>query len=142
MPAPNCTNPVTWNGTEDGQVQDNSAVAALTAAVNELKALQKKAEGFMSTFEAQGCPAGKDGCSFQSNVRADAIVTVTGPTKKASPNPPFKVAWICDLKYAWSDTIYCYKKKEDKEAADAKRAAEKKAAEEKMTEEAKKQAKK
>lgn len=129
MPKPGCNpNVVSWSGVETGQVENNSPVTALTDAVTELTRLQKAADTLMNTFEAQGCPTGKDGCSFLSAVRGEPTVTITGPTRKPGKKHGFKMTWVVDVKVEWTDSIYCYKKDTDKKAADEERAKAKAAA--------------
>ena len=116
MPVPNCPAPVTWSGTEKATETDaNNGLAAYKAAYN---AAEKLANAEMSKFEAQGCPAG---CAFESDVRADAIITVTQPIKK-KPVKKKGMVWVCDLTWDWSDTIYCYATAKAKKDADDARA--------------------
>jgi hypothetical protein len=118
MPAPNCVNPVTWSGSEKVTEDDlNNALGAFTAAY---KAAQKLANAEMNKFEAQACP---QGCTFQSDVRDDEVITVQPILKKAVKGKG--LAWVCDLEWKWSDTIYCYPNAKAKKDADEARDKEK-----------------
>ena len=129
IPAPSC-NPgsVSLTADEAGHGEDaNNAFAAFKAAYDQA---QKKADALLDKFEAQDCPPGKDGCPFKSVVRDDPVVVPKGPIQK-TPVKGKGMAYVCDLSIKWPSTIYCYKKKEDKEAADTNRAKEKLQREEK-----------
>lgn len=126
IPATNCSpGSVSWSGTETGHGEDNNN--ALGAYTEALKEAEKRADVQMDKFEAQKCP---DGCSFQSNVRNDAIIKIATPIQR-KPVKGKGMPWVCDLTLDWSETIYCYKTGADKEKADGVREKEKREREKK-----------
>lgn len=135
MPVPSCNpNSVSWSGVENGHGEDrNNPLGAYTAALTQA---ENAAGVLMGKFEAQGCPTGKDGCPQQSNVRGDPVVAVPGPIQR-QPVKGKGIMWVCDLTYAWSDTIFCYKTPEAKKAADDEREKARLAREKKAREEGK-----
>ena len=120
MPAPNC-NPgnVTWSGTEDGHGEDsNNALGAFKEA---LEKAEKTGKALVDKFEAQDCL--KD-CSWKSIVRAEPVITIPKPIAR-QPVKKKGLVFVCDLTLDWSSTIYCYKTKDEKQAANEAREKEK-----------------
>ena len=144
MPKPSCTNSVPWNGTEEAHVENNSPGAVSADAAAEVINLEKAANKKMDSFEAQGCPNAKDNdCSWLDAARADPIITIAGPVRQPGAKGgkhEFKMAWVCDVKYAWADTINCYKTQKARDDAKAARIAAKNAADKEKEEAAKKAA--